>query len=152
MERYPTPNLGDFAGILDRRLEALLIDGILVALFMAVLGFVAGMVLTGGDSIGGVGGAILAAQFGFPVGLFAYQIGLEGYYGQTVGKSLRGIVVVMEDGSPCTWVASVVRNLLRIVDVLPVLYLVGIVASYVDDENQRIGDMLASTVVVSTQN
>jgi uncharacterized RDD family membrane protein YckC len=137
------------AGVLDRRFEALLIDGLLVSIVAAVLGYAGGLVLVGG-SLGALGGTILALQFGAPLGLLAYQTAFEGYYGQTVGKRYRDIVVVKSDGSEITWLAAVGRNLLRIVDALPAFYVVGIVASLVTDDNQRLGDLATDTVVVHT--
>jgi hypothetical protein len=43
---------------------------------------------------------------------------------------------------------SSVRNLLRVVDVLPTAYMVGIVTIFVTSRNQRVGDLAAGTVVV----
>ncbi len=149
MERYPTPDVDDVAGVLDRRAEALLIDGLLVSVVVGTLGYVAGTALSE-SALGGLGGLFVALQFGAPLGLLLYQTGLEGYYGQTIGKRLRGVVVVREDGSRCTWGAAVVRNLLRVVDVLPVFYLVGIVSAYVSSNHQRLGDLAGKTLVVHT--
>ncbi len=67
--------------------------------------------------------------------------------GQTVGKMLIGIRVVKVDGSRVDLGASLVRNLLRFVDYwccIPV----GIVAIAISATNQRVGDMLAGTIVV----
>jgi len=150
MDRYPTPDVDDVAGVLDRRAEALIIDGFLVAIVVGILGYAAGTVLSE-SALGGLGWLILALQFGTPVGLLLYQTGFEGYYGQTVGKRLRGVVVVRADGSRCTWGAAVVRNLLRVVDVLPVFYIVGIVTAYVSSNHQRLGDLAGKTLVVSTK-
>jgi uncharacterized RDD family membrane protein YckC len=83
--------------------------------------------------------------------LLLYQTGFEGYYGQTIGKRLRGVVVVRADGSRCTWGAAVVRNLLRVIDVPPVFYAVGIVTAYVSSNHQRLGDFAGKTLVVSTK-
>ncbi|UPW02251.1 RDD family protein [Halorussus gelatinilyticus] len=149
MEQYPSPDMDKYAGVLDRRFEALLIDGLLVSIGVGVLGFVAGVAFVGG-SLGALGGTLVALQFGTPLGLLAYQTAFEGYYGQTVGKHYRDIVVVKSDGSEITWGAAVVRNLLRIVDGLPVFYLVGIVTSVTSDDNQRLGDLAGDTVVVHT--
>ncbi|WP_226010872.1 RDD family protein [Halomicrobium salinisoli] len=146
MERHPNPDMDEYAGVLDRRLEALFLDGIFVGLAVLGLGYLAGMLFA--DS--GIGGMFLAMSFGAPVALLGYQVGMEGYYGQTVGKHLRGIVVVSRDGSDLTWGKAVVRNLLRIVDALPAFYVVGVAAAYVTDDHQRIGDLAGQTVVVHT--
>ncbi|WP_257299597.1 RDD family protein [Haloarchaeobius sp. FL176] len=151
MERYPTPDIDKYAGVLDRRFEALLLDSLLVAIVVGGLGYLGGIVV-GDGSLAGIGGALLAVQFGLPVVLPLYQIICEGYSGQTPGKSLRGIVVVNEYGSDISWGAAVIRNLLRIVDILPGFYIVGIVAAYTNDQNKRVGDMVANTVVVYTRN
>jgi uncharacterized RDD family membrane protein YckC len=58
--------------------------------------------------------------------------------------------VVESDGTHLSWGSSLVRNLLRIVDALPVFYLVGIVVAYLTDDHQRIGDLAGSTIVVHT--
>lgn len=150
MERYPTPDMDSFAGFLDRRFEAFLLDGLLVVIATAILGYLVGALAIGGQ-YGGFGGAYLAAGFGSPFALLAYNIGLEGYYGQTLGKRLRGIVVVNEDGSNVGWFGAIVRNLLRFIDALPSFYIVGVISAYLSDETQRIGDRLGSTVVVYTQ-
>ncbi|WP_225335247.1 RDD family protein [Halomicrobium urmianum] len=146
MDRCPTPDVDEYAGVLDRRLEALFLDGFVVGLAVLALGYVAGMLFA--DS--GLGGAILASWFGVPLGLFAYQVGMEGYYGQTLGKYLRGIVVVSSDGSDLTWGKALIRNLLRVVDAFPAFYLVGIVSAYLTDDHQRVGDLAGQTVVVYT--
>lgn len=147
MDRYPDPDMENLAGVLDRRLEALLVDVLLVAVVVGVLGYVAGTALD--VPLGDLGGLFLALQFGAPLGLLLYQTAFEGYFGRTVGKSVRGIVVVREDGSRCTWGAAVIRNLLRLVDTLPAFYLVGIVSAFLSDDHQRVGDHAAKTVVVS---
>jgi uncharacterized RDD family membrane protein YckC len=68
--------------------------------------------------------------------------------GRTPGKRLNGLRVVREDGGPVTFPTSAVRNTLRIVDILPGVYLVGIVSILVSERNQRIGDLAAGTLVV----
>src|SRR5438552_1150895 len=45
-----------------------------------------------------------------------YYIVLEAQFGWTLGKRAIGLRVVKEDGAKLDWQASVVRNLLRIVD------------------------------------
>lgn len=79
---------------------------------------------------------------------FAYFIFLEGFWnGQTLGKKLAGIRVRMADGTPVTFAAATGRNLLRVADFLPVLYFIGTIAMFVNPKLQRIGDLVAGTIV-----
>lgn len=80
----------------------------------------------------------------------SYAFFMEWRYGRTPGKVNRGLLVVMADGSECTYRASVVRNLFRYVDLLGVPPLVvGSVVALATD-GSRLGDLAAGTVVVRT--
>lgn len=147
MERYPAPDMEEYASVLDRRFEAVFLDSLLVGVAVGLLGYLAGTLLLSGP-YAGMGAAYVSLVFVSPFALLGYQIGMEGYFGQTIGKYLRGIVVVKADGSQCTWGASVGRNLLRIVDVLPSFYIIGAVVALATDRHQRVGDLVADTVVV----
>ena len=70
--------------------------------------------------------------------------------GQTPGKKILGISVVNDDLSPVTLGSSLVRNLLRTVDFLPLFYLVGLVSMLCNRRFQRLGDLAAGTLVIST--
>ena len=80
----------------------------------------------------------------------------SGYYalfeifwnGQTPGKRLVRLRVIGQSGRPVTVYEAVTRNLLRIVDQLPGLYVVGIISVFLSARNQRLGDIVAGTVVV----
>lgn len=74
----------------------------------------------------------------------------EGTSGQTIGKNLTHIKVIKEDGSKCDFGSAFIRSLLRIIDHLPFLYLLGIILIATTDKRQRLGDMLAKTIVVKT--
>jgi uncharacterized RDD family membrane protein YckC len=69
--------------------------------------------------------------------------------GQTPGKKLLKISVINDDLSPVTLGASMVRNLLRTVDFLPLFYLVGLVTMLSNQRFQRLGDLAAGTLVIS---
>ena len=79
---------------------------------------------------------------------FAYFVFFEGLWnGQTLGKKMAGIRVRMADGTPVTFAASTGRNLLRVADFLPVMYFLGTVAMFVNPKLQRVGDLVAGTIV-----
>ena len=68
--------------------------------------------------------------------------------GCTPGKRLLGLCVVHEDGTPVGWGASLLRNLLRFVDMLPLGYCCGLLASLASPRFQRLGDLAAGTLVI----
>jgi len=69
--------------------------------------------------------------------------------GQTPGKRWLRLRVIREDGRPVTFWESVARNIVRIFDMSPgVFYSIGLISVFVSSRDQRIGDMVAGTVVV----
>ncbi len=69
--------------------------------------------------------------------------------GQTPGKRWLRLRVIREDGRPVTFWEAAARNLLRIFDMTPFpFYSVGLVCVFISSRDQRIGDMVAGTVVV----
>lgn len=67
--------------------------------------------------------------------------------GVTPGKRSLGLRVVHDDGTPVGWPASIIRNLLRPVDVLPLGYAAGYVSTLVSRDFRRLGDLAAGTIV-----
>lgn len=70
--------------------------------------------------------------------------------GRSLGKRALGLRVMRDGGLPITARESLLRNLMRAVDMLPAQYLVGLVAMVVSDEGKRLGDLVAGTIVVRT--
>lgn len=69
--------------------------------------------------------------------------------GQTPGKRWLKLRVIREDGRPITFWEASVRNLLRSLDMMPFpFYSVGLIAVFSTNRDQRMGDMVAGTVVV----
>jgi len=90
----------------------------------------------------------LAIMLTFLVG-WAYFIVLEWLWeGQTVGKRVFGLRVISADGSPAPFTAVLIRNLLRVVDLLPGFYGLGLLAIVLTARSQRLGDLAAGTFVV----
>jgi len=133
--------MGTHTETLLPRIGAFLLDVIL-------LGFGVGLLAVSTSLISSTLGWLFVSLT--PVIIFVYFIYMEGTYGQTLGKRVLGIVVVMEDGSPCDMKASAIRNLLRIVDGL-FGYLVGLLAILLTDDDQRVGDLLGDTVVARVE-
>ncbi len=71
--------------------------------------------------------------------------------GQTPGKKAMGISVINDDLTPVTFGTSLVRNLLRTVDFLPLFYLVGLATMLSNRRFQRLGDLAAGTLVISVR-
>lgn len=69
--------------------------------------------------------------------------------GQTPGKRWLKLRVIREDGRPVTFWEAAVRNLLRTLDMMPApFYSIGLISVFISSSDQRIGDMVAGTVVV----
>ena len=133
--------------VTGRRIVAALIDGLLLA---AIFGGLAAALGNAEAEDGVVSVSLTGVPFLlFLLVFFGYYILLESRSGQTLGKRAMGIRVVAEEGggTPSTGQA-VGRTLLRIVDGLPVLYLVGLITVAVTRKDQRVGDLAAGTLVV----
>jgi uncharacterized RDD family membrane protein YckC len=104
----------------------------------------------------GVG--IDTADGGFAVAIFivssfilfmGYDVSFEVLNsGRTPGKQLNGVRVVRESGAPVNFSSSAVRNVLRLIDILPAWYLVGVTSILITRRNQRLGDLAGGTLVV----
>ena len=148
----------DLAGLGSRFMALtidMLIQGAVVAALVAVFG---------------LGGAIFAVSFrdllgrdgflvlsvGLAVAVLLIFLFTWGYFlifeliwnGQTPGKRVAGIRVLTTRGEPVTLVHALVRNLLRLVDMLPTSYMIGVICILVTRRGQRLGDLAAGTVVV----
>jgi len=82
--------------------------------------------------------------------LWVYHATTEGLLGQTLGKRICGIKVMDQELKPCSMGQSVIRNLLRLIDMMA-FYWVGLVAISATRRWQRLGDRVGRTVVVLTK-
>ena len=127
-----------------RRAVAIIIDSIL-------LGIVAYLVasVTGGTTAEGFQLSGAPAFLVFLVAM-AYYVVMEKTSGATLGKMAMKLKVVKLDGAALDWQASIVRNILRIIDGF-FFYIVGAIAVWMSKSKQRLGDMAAHTIVVRAQ-
>jgi len=136
------------------RISAFLADSvILVLLFIAItsLFMLAGMSFSAIENIGMGGFSLLEALYIILVAVLYW-----GYYflfewinwGQTPGKQLLGIRVSAADGAPADMVQCALRNLIRIIDLILAGFGVTFFIMIFTPRYQRIGDLVAGTVVV----
>ena len=81
--------------------------------------------------------------------LFGYFIVSEAVWnGQTPGKKLLGLRVVRDGGYPIDFSASLIRNLIRVGEMLFGYYILAAISALISPENKRFGDLAAGTIVV----
>jgi uncharacterized RDD family membrane protein YckC len=135
-------------------------DFVLAGLYARFLAWLIDFAIVVAGSMGAmtVLSVTLAAFPGFASALFfvvyflidwGYAIALETLWsGQTIGKRVFGLRVIQESGVRIGFYNAALRNLARLFDRLPALYLVGGAAALFSGSQQRFGDMIAGTLVV----
>jgi len=132
-----------------RRTIGGLIDLILLGIVYGVLVFYLGTTKVEGASLevslDGMPGLIFFAI------TLAYYIILEATTGRTLGKLAMGLRVVNNNQESITWGQSLIRNLLRIIDGLIPIYLIGFIVMVASPNKQRVGDHAAKTYVIKVE-
>lgn len=138
---FSLPLAGPFS-----RMLALIVDLLVIAMLGSVLEKLAApLTILGADFAGAV--QIVAY---FAISLTYSALAEWMWRGQTVGKRLMRLRVVDAGGLRLEPAQVIVRNLVRLIDMLPVLYLVGGIACVMSRRRQRLGDLAAGTVVIRT--
>ncbi len=127
-----------------RRAVAILIDSVLLFIVGYIIASFTGGTTSEGFAIHGA-----PAFLWLGIGL-AYYIVMEATRGATLGKMAMKLKVVKQSGEPLDWQASIVRNVMRLIDGF-CFYLVGAIVVWVSKKKQRLGDMAAHTLVVKAQ-
>jgi uncharacterized RDD family membrane protein YckC len=95
-------------------------------------------------------GAILVVLLS--LALIGYYIILETVLnGQTVGKKLLHIRVRKEGGFAPNFWDILLRNIIRLVDYLPLFYGIGFIVMFFNGRSKRLGDYAAGTIVIREQ-
>ncbi len=140
-----------YAGLLPR-FWALLIDfALFVSLFLPATRLIKGVwVMSAADHRWARGNFITDPLcIAFLIVMLFYFVILEGLEGATLGKWMLGLRVInADDGSKPGLTKSLVRNLLRFVDGLPALSILGIVLIVRSPQHARFGDRVADTRVI----
>jgi uncharacterized RDD family membrane protein YckC len=134
-----------------RRFLAWLLDCVVIALLS--VGLVLLCAVLGTFAVLSPLGAVDVMLAVFTVGTFAITFGYNIlfeflWHGQTLGKRLLRLRVVDEFGLRLRFSQIAIRNLLRVVDQLPLFYAIGAAAMFFSPRSQRLGDLAASTLVV----
>ena len=134
-------------GGLASRLVAWLLDAAVIG---GIIVIAAVVMLFAGMALGGFAMAVLFVII-FAVQWFYFVILEWRLDGQTLGKRVVGLRVVDAHGFRIGFFQASVRNLVRIVDFLPGLYLAGAASALLDTQGRRLGDLAAGTLVVRTR-
>ncbi len=146
--QFPVAGIGS-------RFVALLLDHLLqLAVVVAVLLVIAVIEAATGRRPG-ASNSLASKWFAAGV-IFAFFLLFWGYFslfeafwrGQTPGKRLMKLRVIKDAGRQITLFESLARNLLRVADYLPSLYLAGVVTMLCNKQNKRLGDLAAGTLVI----
>jgi uncharacterized RDD family membrane protein YckC len=127
------PTQSPFVGV-GPRLVATLLDMGILFIFLVIISLVFSKIPEGA--------ALLLL-----VGIIAYYIVMEAIWGATLGKMALKLRIVHLDGSAIGWSEALIRTLLRMVDGLFCYLLAAIIISN-SSRHQRLGDMVAKTVVI----
>src|SRR3954454_19854555 len=118
----------DAPDVIGRRIGSALIDCAIVVLILLLVGALFGNDAGKDASVSEQLGALDRVLF---LGLaFLYFWGTEAASAQTLGKRAPGRRVVGVDGRPASGRAILVRNVVRLVDWLPLLYIAGAIAVF----------------------
>ena len=148
------------AGLGSRFLAALGDIVLQIAAYIAIVFLLALIVLalpsakTRADNVSNAAGNWLIAAYILLNFLFfwGYYTLFEAFgHGQTPGKRFVNLRVVKDSGREITLFESMTRNLLRLVDLMPGFYVVGVVSILASKQNKRLGDLLAGTLVLHEQ-
>jgi uncharacterized RDD family membrane protein YckC len=125
--------------VMAQVLDVMLISAIIIGL---------GMVSAAAAFIDPALGNAIMLMVGFLVPFLYFILQEWLWNGQTVGKKAAGLRVRMDDGTPITFAAALGRNIMRPADFLPAFYFAGLVTIFMNPKSQRLGDLVAKTVVV----
>ncbi len=123
------------------RALAWLIDFLIYSVFLIILG-----ILNGAFASRTMQGLSMVLMF---LVYWGYPVIAEVYFGgRTWGKKALGLRVVRANGLPVGWRESALRNLLLVVDFMPVMYATGLFCMLMDTRFRRVGDIVANTQVI----
>lgn len=136
---------------LGSRFMAIAVDTLCQLIMFLILGLAMAIAVPALSGLGPRGGLWAAALS--VIGSFLLFWGYFTFFeiiwnGQTPGKRQAKIRVIKENGRPISAYDAFLRNLVRVVDLMPGIYVVGVCSIALSRQNKRLGDFAAGTVVV----
>ena len=135
----------EIAGIGSRFLAQIL-DSLVITVVLIAITILA-------TSLGGIFGSgelalLIEIILGFILVAGYFLVSEAAWNGQTLGKRATRLRVVGDHGEPLTLGQAAIRNLVRIVDFLPIFYAIGMLTLFINGRGKRLGDFAAGTLVV----
>lgn len=135
---------------LPLRPAGLMVRAVAFTIDLGVRGLILGLLLTLLALLGklgiGLGSLLLFVVSWWYMVLFEVL-----HQGRSPGKQWMGLRVVHDDGTPVGWSASLLRNLLRFVDLMPFGYFLGAISCLQHPTFKRLGDIAAGTLVIYSE-
>lgn len=137
---FETGGIGSrlLAGLIDALVQGAMLFGLVLVFFtVGQTGAV-----TGGLAAALVYGSLFLVIFGYPAALETL------WRGRTLGKAALGLRVVTVEGAPIRFRHAAIRSIFNLIDRYLFTGLVGILALLFSARNQRLGDIVAGTLVL----
>ena len=132
---------------IGHRILAVLIDLIIIIIYLVVLKYLGlGLSMNMPED-----GLVNMKRLLFLPAMFYSLVFHLIFNGRTPGKFIMSVKVVKRDGAPASWSDYIVRWVLRLVDIWLSSGAVGVIAVIFTDQNQRLGDAAADTIVIDTR-
>ena len=135
----------EIAGIGSRFL-AQIVDSLVILVILIAITILAAAL--GGLFSSGELALLIEVILGFIVLAGYFLVSEAAWNGQTLGKRSARLRVVGDHGEPLTLAQAAIRNLVRIVDFLPLFYGIGMLTLFINGRGKRLGDFAAGTLVV----
>ncbi len=139
------PGARSYAFVIDWHIRILLALAWFAGMSFAVVG---SLNFTESESAGGSSYVFLVLIPSLAIYLLYHPVLEIAMRGRTPGKRIAGVRIVTVDAQIPSVMAHLIRNVLRILDSMPIGYVIGLIATFLTEKSVRIGDIAAGTVLI----
>jgi uncharacterized RDD family membrane protein YckC len=130
-----------------KRFVASLIDGIVLYIVQALVGFALGLVIGGAAGEQGAGAAVLVATVaGIVISWLYYAIQESSPKQATIGKQAMGLVVTDMNGEKISFAKASIRSFAKYLSAI--ILAIGYIMAFFTEKKQGLHDMIAGTLVI----